>query len=300
MSKASFTIDCVLESRAMLGESPTWCVDSATLYWIDIAGKAINRFDPASGSNETWTAPSTPGCLVLREGGGLVIAAHDGIYDFEPGTGQFEKLADVPYNPALFRFNDGKTDRQGRLWVGSMALDPRLPGWKDTGILHCFDGVSVRPAVAPIWAANGTAFSPDGRTLYRAETLDREIIAYDYDPETAQASNARLFATVPSDLGVPDGATVDSEGGYWAALPVGPDGGSVIRFDASGKLDFHFETPTSVPTMVAFGGADMATLYIVTARLEHEYEIEESPLSGHIFAAHTSFRGVPEAPFRRP
>lgn len=298
-AKRDFAVTRVGAVSAVIGESPVWDAEGARLYWVDIARQTVNRFDPSSGDNREWGAPSTPGCVGLAEGGALVIPAQDGTYLFWPEEERFERIAETPFNPALFRFNDGRIDRQGRLWVGQMALDPRQPRCKDTGILYCFDGHVMKPGVAPIWAANGTAFSPDGRRLYRAETLDRTILTYDLDPVTGLATNEQLFATVPPELGLPDGATVDSEGGYWAALPVGPDGGSVIRFTAEGAPDFWFPTPVAVPLMVTFGGPDLATLFITSGRLEGEYGLPESPDSGSIFAVDTGYRGMAEPRFAR-
>ena len=296
LAKTDFPVRTIAQVGATVGESPMWCEQEKVLYWVDIGKGTVNRFDPATDANTHWTVPSTPGCVGIGPAGSLVIAAHDGVYMLTMATGAFDRLADVPYNEKLFRFNDGRVDRAGRFWMGQMALNPRLPHCHDTGILYAFDGRIMKPTIAPIWAANGTAFSPDGKLLYRAETLDRKIYVYDLDA-SGHPSNGRLFATVPDALGLPDGATVDAQGGYWAALPVGPGGGSVIRFTPGGKLDLWFPTPVAVPLMIAFGGPDLATMYITSGRLEKEYGLPEHELSGSIFAVDTGFRGVPEPRF---
>jgi sugar lactone lactonase YvrE len=290
--------ELVLDARAELGECPIWSVEEQRLWWIDIDGKALHRFDPASGKGDRWPLPEMPGSFVLREGGGLTLAMRDGIHDFDAATGKLARRLDPPFDPALFRFNDGRTDRQGRFWVGSMFAELGHPE-PLTGETYCYDGTSLISRIAPIDHANGNAFSPDGRTMYRSETSHRTIHAYDLDPERGTVSNERLFARVPDELGLPDGATIDSEGGYWSALPAGPNGGSVARFTPDGKLDMIVDVPVLVPTMPAFGGADMATLYITTGRLEDFVGTENvQPTSGGLYAVETGFRGIPEVKFR--
>lgn len=297
---AEYTVRRALDIKAELGESPAWSVDEQALYWIDIYKRTVNRFDPASGENTVWSTPTSPGCLVFREGGGAIVPCRDGIYDLDFATGALRRLMAQPYNAELYRFNDGKNDRQGRLWVGSMPVDSKDPILHGTGTLYRYDGRALSPRITPITSANGTAFSPDGRTLYRAETRQRRILAYDYDPETGLPSNERLFASVPPTLGLPDGATVDAAGGYWAALPAGPDGGGVARFAPDGSLDVYFRTPVVAPTMVTFGGADLTTLYVTSARLEHEMSLEPNELSGALFSVETPFLGLPEAKLKPP
>lgn len=291
-----------LDVKAELGESPVWSVEEQALYWVDIHRRTVNRFEPGSGATAAWSIPSLPGCVVLREGGGGIVAARDGFYEIDFKGGVPKRLLESPYNLEIFRFNDGRTDRQGRFCVGSMAnlaiegQDFRKSPYHGTGVLYRYDGVSLMPIFAPLAASNGTAFSPDGRTLYRADTRGRIIYAHDYDPVSGTASNERIFARTPDALGLPDGACVDADGGYWSALPAGPDGGSVARFTPDGELDFHIETPIPVPTMAAFGGPEMSTLYITSARIERYMGVPVHPLSGDIFAVETEFRGCPETP----
>lgn len=294
---AYFKAELVLDAKAELGECPIWSVEEQRLWWIDIDGKGLHRFDPASGSNETWPLPEMPGSFVLREGGGITLAMRNGIRDFDPATARLAKRIGPPFDPALFRFNDGRTDRQGRFWVGSMfaelgATDPR------TGETYCYDGASLVSRIAPIDHANGNAFSPDGRTMYRSETFQRKIFAYDLDRDSGALSNERPFATVPDHLGLPDGATIDAEGCYWAALPNGPSVGSVGRFTPDGTLDLVIGIPVLLPLMPAFGGPDMSTLYVTSGSIEHAVGSQPTALSGSIFAVKTPFRGISETKFR--
>ena len=188
-----FRVERVLDIKAQLGESPAWSVEQQALFWLDIHGLTINRFHPASGRNDIWTLPAMPGCFALRVENGAVIAARDGIYDIDFSTGEIKRLVTAPFDSAHYRFNDGKPDRQGRLWAGSFPLAMTIEHRIENGaILYRYDGVALESGIDPITAANGTAFSPDGRTLYRAESLDRLILAHEYDPLSGSASNPSL------------------------------------------------------------------------------------------------------------
>ena len=293
-----YEVERVLKIKAELGECPLWCAEDQGLYWIDIEGATINRFDPQSGKNKVWNLPAVPGCFAFRDGGGAVIAARDGFYDIDFATGNIKSLMEAAHDPKLYRFNDGRTDRQGRLWVGTVRADLYDESTPVENAFYRFDGRSVDEVISPIGIANGTAFSPDGKIMYRAETQDRRILAYDFDPAAGTPSAERLFAKVPDELGMPDGATVDAEGAYWAALPAGPQGGGVGRFTPDGRLDLHFAVPAPISTMIAFGGPNMSTLYITSGRLEEYMKYKAPEDAGSIYAVETNFRGVPETKFR--
>ena len=287
----------VLNIMAELGECPIWCVEDQALYWIDIDRMTINRFDPKDGKNKEWKLPAMPGCFALCDGNGAVIAARDGIYDFNFANGTAKMLCKAPFDTSVMRFNDGRTDRQGRLWAGTLAVDFAQMG-KIPGAFYRYDGVTLESGISPIAIANGTAFSPDGKTMYRAESGELRVYAYDYNPDLGVASRQRVFAEIPQGFGAPDGAAIDSEGGYWVALPAGAKTGGVARFKPDGKMDFYFEMPVLVPTMIAFGGPNMSTLYITTARLEALMPKPIPDSAGNLFAVETPFRGIPEAKFR--
>jgi sugar lactone lactonase YvrE len=287
----------VLDVKAELGESPLWCTEDRCLYWLDIVGSTINRFDPRIGTNKVWSLPSVPGCFAFRNGG-AVVAAQDGFYDLEFSTGVIRRIFDPVHDTRRFRFNDGKTDRQGRLWVGT--VDANM-GADNTGTAYYrFDGRSLVEVITSVGMANGTAFSPNGRTMYRVQTTDRKIFAYDYDPATGTPSRERIFAVVPDDLGMPDGATVDTEAAYWVALTASPEGGKagIARYTADGRLDTYIDAPVPLPTMVAFGGPDMSTLFITSGRLQAWMKYKVPDIAGSLFAVETPFRGVPEANFQ--
>jgi sugar lactone lactonase YvrE len=295
---ADFEVKRVLDIKAGLGEGVLWSVEEQALFWVDLHKKTMNRFDPADGSNQVWALPAMPGCFAFREGRGAVIATSRGYYDLDFATGAIEFLLAPPFDRKVFRFNDGKTDRQGRFWVGTVFVANFEEGRGQGHYFRYENGVAV-DGLAGITVANGTAFSPDGRTMYHAESMSRTIFALDYDPDTGIASNERVFATLPEAFGIPDGATVDAEGYYWSATPFGEKTGSVVRFAPNGVLDLHIEAPVLVPTMVAFGGPDLSTLYIVSGRIEAALNRQPSEWGGDIFAVETRFRGLPETPYRQ-
>jgi sugar lactone lactonase YvrE len=290
---AGFDVRHVLDIKAALGEAPIWSLEQDALIWLDVRSAALNRFDPMTGVNKAWTLPVRhPGAFTLCTGG-VAIATGHGFFRFDFAGEAFDRVGDVPIDPAKFRFNDGKADRQGRFWIGSMlmAFDRHGPG---AGTYYCYEDGQWKAGIEGISVPNGTAFSPDGTVMYRSESMVGKILAYDYDPATGTPSNERLFAQMPEGFGIPDGGTVDSQGGLWSAIPFG-DGGRVARFTPDGKLDFFVEVPVMAPTMVAFGGKDLKTLFITSGRMEAVMNLPPSELGGDIFAFDTSFQGIPEA-----
>jgi sugar lactone lactonase YvrE len=183
---AEFEVRRVLDIKAELGEAPLWSVEEQALFWVDIHKQTFNRFDPTHGENRAWRLPATPGCFAFRGGRSALIATDAGYYDFACESGALELVLSAPFDAAGARFNDGKTDRQGRFWAGTISV-PRVI----KGANHFFrfeNGVAVK-ALDGVSVANGLAFSPDGRIMYRAESMERTIYALDYDPETGAVSN---------------------------------------------------------------------------------------------------------------
>ena len=216
----------------------------------------------------------------------------DGIW-FVDRDGKLErKVADAPYDPAHHRFNDGRADPQGRFWVGSM--NERRDA--NTGALFRLDvNLKLTPVVADVMISNGLAFSPDGRTLYHADTPTRTVWAYDLDAATAAISNRREFARFDGETERPDGGAVDSEGCYWSAFY---RGGKVVRISPQGSLLAEYPVPAMCPTMCAFGGPDLRTIYVTSARQERgDDELARLPQSGGIFAMHVETPGRVEPRF---
>lgn len=291
------SVQRVLDVKAGLGEAPIWSVNHRALFWVDIDKSTINRFTPASGENRVWMMPATPGCFALCDENAAVVAARDGFYHINFLSGEISKLCPAPFNAKTHRFNDGKTDRQGRFWVSSFLVDYMTSRVDDQGIVYRFDGAKIDAGIVPVTVPNGIAFSPDGKTLYRNESLRRLIYAHDYDPRTGTVSRQRTFAEIPEEYGFPDGATVDGKGGYWVALPAGSKTGGVGRFTPEGKLDIYIAVPVLMPTMVAFGGPKMSTLYITSAGTKEIYPLPLGEMAGDIFAVETSFQGIEETKF---
>jgi len=285
-----------------LGESPFWHPGEGRLYWVDIQGRALNRLDPAGGDPERWDMPAEPGCIAPAAGGGLVVALRDGIWRAPHWGGPLRLLAAAPYDSATTRFNDGKADPAGRFWAGSL-YDPRDAR---AAALYCLDRASSPAALQRMagdaTVANGLAWSPDAQTLYWADTSRHVVWAWDWDAPTNAMSNQRVFLQFsakpagwqPGDPGYggrPDGAAIDVHGNYWCAMY---EGGRVLQFSPAGKLLRDIAVPVRCPTMPCFGGADLRTLYLTTARHSRTpAELREQPQAGCVFALRVDVPGLP-------
>jgi len=243
------SVEVVLDCRAELGEGPVWDPEEHVLYWVNIKDHEIHRFDPASGEDTSWTTPADVGSLALRRSGGLVVALKTGFFFFDPEGVAFTAVAEPEPNLPDNRFNDGKTDRQGRFWAGSL-YDPDET--KPTGGLFRLDpDGSCGRMVDGIYASNALAFSPDSRTMYYGDSRRQIVWAWDFQAGDGAISNRRVFIELGPGKGVPDGAAVDFDGCYWLTQP---PAGLVVRYDPTGRVDRVIEMPVSQPTCVAFGG----------------------------------------------
>ena len=284
--------ECVLDIKASLGECPVWSVDEQVLYWVDINAPALNRFDPLTGRNTAWSMPASIGSFALRQSGGFIAALRNGFW-LVGGDGKLDRrVADAPYDPDHHRFNDGRADARGRFWVGSMNEKRDV----NTAKLYRLDPDLRLTAMIPdIMISNGLAFSPDARTLYHADTPTRTITAWDFDVATGGIANRRIFAQFAGDTDRPDGGAVDREGCYWSAFY---RGGKIVRLSPRGERLAEFPVPAMCPTMCAFGGPDLKTLFVTTARQMREPdELARLPQSGGIFAMRVPVPGLPEPRF---
>ncbi len=284
--------ECVLDIKASLGECPVWSVDEQVLYWVDINAPSLNRFDPRTGRNAAWAMPSSIGCFALRRSGGFIAALRDGFWLVDRGGKPERRIADAPYDPAHHRFNDGRADARGRFWAGSMNEKRDA----NTATLYRLDPDFTLAAMIPdIMISNGLAWSPDERTLYHTDTPTRTIYAWDFDAATGAIANRRIFAQFAGETDRPDGAAVDRDGCYWSALY---RGGKVVRLSPRGEALSESPLPATCPTMCAFGGADLKTLFVTTAR-QHRApeELARLPQSGGIFALRIDVPGLPEPKF---
>jgi len=287
---------------ALLGESPFWHPDEAALYWCDIPGRGLHRWHPASGVHTHWPLDSEPGCAAPLPGGQLLLAMRDGLFRFDPRKGERTQLAAAPYAPEHLRFNDGKADAAGRLWVGT--IDEQRG---NAAALYRWDGPSAVRIAGDIGTSNGLAWSPDGRTLYWADTRAHVVRAFDFDIVTGSLSRGRVFAQFAPRAeaqplqgpgaygGRPDGAAVDAQGFYWSACF---GGGRVIRWSPDGRVDREIEMPVTNCTMCAFGGSELKPLFVTSARdMLSAEQLGAEPLAGALFALDPDISGLPEAVF---
>jgi sugar lactone lactonase YvrE len=272
----------------VLGESPTWDAATGHLYWVDLRRPALRRLDP-SGRVETWSMPELAAAVVARRSGGVVIALKTGLHAFDPQTAALTLLVTVENGPPENRLNDMKCDPAGRIWCGSMWDF----GVETTGSLYRIDAARQVTRVRDgVTVANAIAFSPEGRTLYFADTRRGAIEHADFDPATGEVRKWSVFAPADAAPGRPDGATVDAEGFLWNARY---GGGCLARFAPDGRLDRIVPLPVSQPTSCAFGGPGLATLFVTTAtqRLEPQ-TLKEQPLAGSLLALDVGVAGLPE------
>ena len=287
-------VSCVLDVRAALGEGPTWSREERRLYWVNINGHTVNRFDPATGANEVCQLSEQVGSFVLREAGGLVVALRSGFHFLDFETAALTPIADPEADKPDNRFNDGRCGPDGRFWVGTMR-DPQDPAQR-TGALYCLDtDLSWRTMVSDVGVSNGLAFSPDGGTMYHADTRQQTIWAYDFRAEDGTLSNRRVFATTHDLPGRPDGGCVDAEGFYWSA---NVNGWQMVRFAPDGSVDRTVKLPVQKPTMPAFGGDNLEIMYITSIGSDGSAPLEPGqPQAGSIFACEPGVGGLPEPKF---
>jgi sugar lactone lactonase YvrE len=275
------------EVTDMLGEGPVWCPIEQALYWVDIPAPAVRRWRASTGEVTTWPMPESVGSLALCDGG-ILVALRGSISVFNPVTGGFTAVGKPRDDGVDMRFNDGKCDRQGRFWVGSMPDGARAP----RGRLYRHDAAGgIKAVLDGIAIPNSLCWSPDGRTMYFADSQQHTIWAFPYDTATGEIGERRVFVrTEPPE--VPDGGTVDAEGYLWSAR----FGGSrIVRHAPDGRVDRVIDLPASQVTSCAFGGADLGTLFITTAR--HRLTDEQrraEPLAGALLAMEPGVRGLPE------
>jgi sugar lactone lactonase YvrE len=281
-------VECVVKGRELLGECPLWDERTQTLWWVDILAPALKQLDPSSGVVKQNALPEAMGSFAFREKGGLLTAMKSGIFLMDASYASVTPLAAPEAELPANRFNDGRCDRDGRFWSGTMSEAMREPA----GALYriAIDGRCERMA-GGITIPNSLAWSPDGRTMYFADTPQRTIRAFDYDRAAGEPSNEKVFAK--TQIGFPDGSCVDADGCLWNAEY---GGGRVVRYTPKGKVDRVVELPVKNPTCCCFGGPQLDVLYITTAaqRLS-EAELEAEPLAGSLLAVRPGSTGLPES-----
>jgi sugar lactone lactonase YvrE len=288
---SSSEVECVVRAEAIVGESPVWSPRERVLYWVDITGQKIHRYDPRTALNATFSLPEPVTALGLRRKGGLVLTLRKAFAFFDPETGALRTLADPEPDQPDNRFNDAKCDRQGRFWAGTMGS---VQWDAPSGSLYRLDASGQVERMQPnCVCANGLGWSPDNRVLYFTESFRYAVYAYDFDPTAGAITNRRVFASVTKKSGAfPDGLTVDAEGFVWS---VHNAVGKVVRYSPAGKIERVVDIPVPRPCGCGFGGDNLEVLYITTARETLNTEqIARYPLSGSVFATVPGVQGLPE------
>ncbi|WP_269713327.1 SMP-30/gluconolactonase/LRE family protein [Caulobacter sp. NIBR2454] len=283
-------VQCVWPVEAELGEGPVWMAGENAIWFVDIKKKNIHRFEPSTGRRDTWAAPDQPGFIVPRKAGGWVAGLKTGLHHFDPPSRAFNLVARVEPPELNNRLNDGFVDAHGRLWFGSMH-----DGETDlTGALYRFDGADLVRCDDGYCITNGPTASPDGRTLYHTDTLKKTIYAFDLDDKGA-LSNKRVFVQIEDGAGYPDGPVVDAEGCLWTGLFAG---WGARRYSPKGELIDFVKLPCANVTKIAFGGADLKTVYATTAfKGMSAEERKAQPLAGGLFSFQVETPGLPQSLF---
>jgi xylono-1,5-lactonase len=284
------TITCVADVRALLGEGPVWVERKAALYWVDIKGRKIFRLN-ADGKVDQWETPVRVGTLAPRGSGGLVGGTDAGLAEIDLESGRFEIAHDPEAHLPANRFNDGKVDRRGRLWAGTMDDEER----QASGTLYRIDPSFRATAVDEGYkVTNGPAFSPAGDRMYENDSARQVTYAFDLDAD-GSASNKRTFLQFGDGDGYPDGMTVDAEGCLWIAFW---DGWCIRRFSPDGERLETVRMPVSKPTSGAFGGPELDRLYITSASIGLDgAALEMQPNAGGLFMFIPGVRGLADVPF---
>lgn len=285
-------IDVADSGRDVLGESIIWDSRDQVLWWVDGIGQFIHRLNPATGVKRSWEMNEEIGSINLRANGGMLVGMRSGIYFFSPETGQLSEVARPDSERPGNRFNDGKVDRHGRFWSGTVEAAAYTP----RGRLFRMDAdLSVKKVMEGITCINGISFSPDNRLMYMTDSFSCRIDVFDYDTVDGAIYNRRHFADVPLGRGICDGSTVDADGCFWSA---NMDGWCVTRYDPRGRIDMVINLPVRRVSSLCFGGADLDTLYITTARRRmQDKELAQQPLAGNVLAVRPGVKGLPEPAF---
>ena len=281
-------VEIAYETKAELGEGPSWDSEQKVLYWTDIANSVVHVYHPIEGTNETIPIGQNVGAVVVDEHGDLIVATEYGLHRYIMKEKKLELIEDPEVGMSQNRFNDGKCDAKGRFFAGTMDKGGSSP----TGSLYCLNSdMKVEKKLSDLTISNGLAWNMANDTMYFIDTPTRKVFAFDYNLETGEMTNQRAVITFPEELGNPDGMTIDTEDKLWIA---GWGNGKLSRWDpVKGELLAVFEVPAKQVTSCAFGGDNLDTLYITTARIGlNEQELEQWPLSGSLFRLKTDVKGL--------
>jgi L-arabinonolactonase len=284
------SVETIGTERDILGEACIWSARHDSLFWVDIRRNRLQSHRPATGALHTWDLAEPVGSLAVAGAGGLVLGARSGPAHFDLQTGRMSILHDLHADLPEHRCNDGKCDRQGRFWTGTLNDVTQAP----EGGLFCIGRHGSRKMLSDIRIPNSIAWSPDGSTMYFTDSPDRLIYAFAFDVATGELSQRRVFARIAPPA-VPDGSTVDAEGYLWNAEY---DGWRLVRYAPDGAVDRIVDLPVQRPTNCAFGGANLETLFITSASQElNRNELALQPSAGKLLAIKPGVQGLHEAEF---
>lgn len=288
------TVEIIPGVRCATGESPVWHAAERAWYWVDIPARTVHRL--GDDGHACWTLPEMVACLAPARSG-WVAGMESGIFRVHLPQGaaaRCEPLAPVRHPAGGMRFNDGRCDRQGRMWAGTMVMDMALAS--SLGGLYRLDQRGLQLELQGLITPNGLAFSPDGRTMYLSDSHPsvQAIWAFDYDTHSGTPSNRRLFVDMKPLPGRPDGAAVDADGCYWIC---GNDAGLVHRFTPDGRLDRSIAVPFAKPAMCSFGGAGLDELLVTSIRPAQPIAGYDDALAGAVLLLRPGVRGLAETPF---
>jgi sugar lactone lactonase YvrE len=293
-------VDVAVDAHAFIGEGPVWDHRDNVLWWLDIFRHELHAFDPSTGLDRITDLGAQIGAIVLRESGGLVLAAPEGFIGLDPATGARSLIASVDHDPAAMRLNDGKCDRAGRFWAGSISHNPVDPeavsAVAGTATLYRLDpNGDVVEVLDGVTVSNGMGWSPSDDTFYYVDTMTLRVDAFDYDLDSGAISNRRPLVTLSPNEGHPDGMCVDEDGCIWLALS---GAGQIRRITPAGAVDRTVRLPLSRVTSCAFGGPTLDELYITShSALMSDLDREAEPNAGALLRCVPGVRGLPSNPF---
>jgi len=275
-----------------VGESPVWREQEQALYWVDIPARTITRLDVGTDKKTDWHLPEKVACITFDRHGTVLAGCETGLFAVSLSSApeaSVRKLAAPDFPLPGMRFNDGRCDRQGRFWAGTMVQD--MAAVNPAGSLYRYDadGTLSAPIVDGLIVQNGLAWSPQGTTMYLSDShpARRLVWAFDYDTDTGEPRNRRVFADLNQFSGRPDGAAVDADGCYWTCAN---DAGLLLRFTPDGRLDRSIALPVAKPSMCTFGGRELDTLFVTSIRPSNGANEHD----GHLLAVRPGARGAPE------